>query len=548
MRLFAFAVSFTIGVIGAVSCTPVKKCTPANCTGCCTTADVCDTGGNTAMACGKGGALCDRCVGAQLCAAGECQGGTGVGGGSGGGASGGGSAGGGSSGTEFTGTYQELWGWDGDGGRTATLTNFDRANVGVWYRDGGAFDYKRGFGNADGTFAVREVPDGEITLRLDKRYFVTTLRRVSFDTFNGGRRDAPQATSETLLRLTMRGLEPINADTNRAGVFFSQSSGAVTNLENVARPVTPAGSTSIESDLDWVAVSSGLGYGLPDSTKGDLGFALQYRTTVTDAGSNTTLVRSAAFGAVTLANGGTADAIADLTAPTTTALTLGFDKAAFTALRGSFGRDTTAGDFGVQVATSPSPAPHRYVGQGAISIASALSVETAPTPTLDVPAAFPASWGRTVFAYYIVDQRRSPTDGGTPTVFNGGVTMTDAPETFTGSVTPRLTPVRGAQIEGRNFIEDQSGITTTPTLAWMAPTMGTVSSYRVSINRLDTSGDVAELWRIYTPNIGVTLPPGILVAGNAYVFELEALSFGQGGISFTLPYASSSVISGVFRP
>ena len=82
----------------------------------------------------------------------------------------------------------------------------------------------------------------------------------------------------------------------------------------------------------------------------------------------------------------------------------------------------------------------------------------------------------------------------------------------------------------------------------MAPSTGTVSSYRVSINRLDTSGNVAELWRIYTPNIGVTLPPGILVAGSAYVFELEALSFGQGGISFTLPYASSSVISGVFRP
>lgn len=548
MRLFAFAVSFTIGIIGAVSCTPVKKCTPANCTGCCTAADTCDMGGNTEMSCGKGGALCDRCVGAQLCTAGECQGGTGVGGGSGGGASGGGAAGGGASGAEFTGTYQELWGWDADGGRSATLTNFDRANVGVWYRDGGTFDYVRGMGNANGTFVVRDVPAGEITLRLDRRYFVTTQRRVSFDTFNGGRRDAPQATSESLLRLTMRGLEPINADTNRAGVFFTQSTGAVTNLENVARPVTPAGATSIESDLDWAAVSSGLGYGLPDSTKGDLGFALQYRTTVTDAGSNTTLIRSAAFGAVTLANGGTADAVADLTAPTTTALTLNFDKAAFTALRGSFGRDTTAGDFGVQVATSPSPAPHRYVGQATLSIASALSVETAPTPTLDVPAAFPASWGRAVFAYYFVDQRRSPTDGGTPTVFNGGVTMTDAPEAFMGNVTPRITPVRGAQIEGRNFIEDQSGITTTPTLAWMAPTTGTVSSYRVSISRLDTSGDAAELWRIYTPNIGVTLPPGILVAGNAYVFELEALSFGQGGVSFTLPYAYSNVVSGVFRP
>ena len=546
MRLFAFAVSFTVGVIGAVSCTPVKKCTAATCSGCCTSTDTCDMG-NTSTSCGKGGALCDRCVGAQLCTAGACVGGTGVGGGSGGGNSGGG-AGGSASGGELTGTYQELWGWDGDGGRTATLANFGRLSVGVWYRDGGTFDYVRGLSEDAGTFIVRDVPAGEVTLRLDHRYFVTTQRRLNFDSFNGGRLDASPATTESLLSLTMRGLEPTNADTNRAGIFFTQASGLVSNLENAAMPATPAGATSIEADLDWAGVTRGIGHGLPDSAKGDLGYAVQYHTTITDAGSNTTLIRSAAFGPVTLTNGGTADAVAMMTAPPAQPLTLNFDKAAFTGLRGSFGRDSAAGDFGVQVATSPSAAPHRFVGQAVISIASALATETTATPTLNVPNAFPATWGKTVFAYYLVDQNRSPTDGGTPTVFNGGLTITDVPEGLTGSVTPRLTAVRGAQIEGRNFVEDQAGIGLTPTLAWMAPTTGTVSSYRVSINRLNTSGTVAELWRIYTPNIGVTLPPGILTMGNAYVFELEALSFGQGGISFTIPYASSSVVSGVFRP
>jgi hypothetical protein len=544
MRLVAFCVSFVLGLL--VACTPSKKCTAASCPGCCTSSDTCEAG-NTPSACGSGGLLCDRCVGAQLCVAGQCQGGTGTGGGSAGGtAMGGGS--GGASGGELSGTYQELWGWDADGGRTATLANFSRAPVGVWYRDGGTFDFVRGIANADGTFVVRDVPAGEITLQLDRRYFVTTARRLNFDSFAGGRLDAPKATTESLLRLTLRGLQPIGTQ-NTTGFFFTQQTGLLTNLENAAAPVTPAGSTSIESDLDWAGVSTALGYGLPEAARGDRGWALQFSTTTTDAGSTTAIVRAAEFPALTLANGGTTDAVADLTAPMTQPFSIAFDKAAFGALRGSFGRDVAEGFFNVQVGTSPSPDPHRYVGQALFGLASYSVPEGATLPTLAVPSnVFPSTWGRSLFVSYTVDQSRVLTDGGTPTIFSGGLTMADGPSGFTGTVAPRLGPVRGAQIASRNFVEDQSGVTTTPTVSWMAPTGGTVSTYRLSINRIDGSGDVAELWRIYTPNPAVTLPPGILAVGQAYVLELEALSFGQGGISFTLPYLTSSVVSGVIRP
>ncbi|MBL8924180.1 MAG: hypothetical protein JNJ54_35330 [Myxococcaceae bacterium] len=543
MRLVAFCISFVLGLMAA--CTAPKKCTPATCPGCCSAADTCETG-NTPEACGAGGLLCDRCVGAQVCTAGQCEGVTGTGGGSAGGSATGGGTGGSTG--ELSGTYQELWGWDADGGRTATLADFNRAAVGVWYRDGGAFDFIRGTPSVDGTFVVRNVPAGEITLQLSRRFFVTTNRRLNFDSFTGGRLDAPKATTESQLRLTVRGLEPIGPQ-NTSGLFFTQQTGLLTNLENAATPVTPAGSTNIESDLDWAAVSRALGYGLPDSAKGDRGWALQFSTTTTDAGTMTALVRSAEFPAISLANGGSTDAVANVTAPMTQPFSIAFDKAAFGALRGSFGRDATAGFFSTQVGTSPSPDPHRYVGQSVFGLASFSMVESAPTPTLAVPSnVFPSTWGRSIFASYTVDQPRALTDGGTPTVFSGGLTMADGPSGFTGMVTPRLGPVRGAQIASRNFIEDQSGVTTTPTISWMAPTGGTVSSYRVSINRIDDSGDVADLWRIYTPNPAVTLPPGILVNGQAYVFELEALSFGQGGISFTLPYLTSSVVSGVIRP
>lgn len=544
MRFAAFSVSFVLGVVGAVACSAAKKCTPASCSGCCSANDTCETGGATS-ACGSAGALCDRCVGAQLCVAGKCEGGTNTGGGSGGGSAGG-AGGGSSSGAELTGTYQELWGWDADGGRTPTIRNFSRARVGVWYRDGGSPDFIRGFGNDDGTFVVRDVPAGEVTLQVDKRFFVTTLRRLNFDTFVGGRFDATKPTSESLLRLTMRGLQPIS-DLNNTGFFFTQQGSSVGNLENAAMPATRPGSTTIESDLDWTVVTSGLGYGLPDSSKGDKGYAFQTAVVTTDAGSVTSIVRAGEFGMITLTNGGTTDAVVDLTAPTTTPFTLMVDRAAFTGLRGSFGRSNGVANWQLQVSTSPAAPPFRLNGQGTITVASTNLTES-ETPTLPVPAAFPATWGRELFGSYIVPQPRSITDAGTPTVFNGGVSFSDAFERVTGTISPRLGPVRGAQIASRNFVEDQSGVSTTPSLSWMAPSTGMPSSYRVSINRIDDSGQVAELWRVYTPNLAVTIPPGILSQGNAYVFEVEALSFGEGGVSFTLPFALSSVVSGVIRP
>ncbi|MBM4782475.1 MAG: hypothetical protein GQE15_32770 [Archangiaceae bacterium] len=149
---------------------------------------------------------------------------------------------------------------------------------------------------------------------------------------------------------------------------------------------------------------------------------------------------------------------------------------------------------------------------------------------------------------FVVPQLRQPTDAGTPTEFFGGVSLGDAAERLTGTIAPRLGPVRGAQIANRNFVEDQSGVTTTPSLSWMAPSTGVANSYRVSISRIDDSGQVQDLWRVYTPSLAVTIPPGVLVMGNVYVLELEALSFGEGSISFTLPFARSVVVSGVIRP
>lgn len=549
MRLPAFAVAFVVGVISAQSCSPAKKCTPSTCQGCCTANDTCESG-TTVAACGRSGVLCDRCVGAQLCTAGECIGPVGTGGGTSG-------TGGGSSGTgggsvaanEFTGTFQFIHGWDGDGGRSAGLPSFERANVGVWYSDGGRPDYVRGFGNADGTFVVRDVPSGEVTLRLDQNYFVTTQRRLDFQSFLGSRLNGREdATSESTLRLTIRNLEPYASGRNAMALYFTQNSGGFSNIEAIVRPAVTAGATSIESDLNWANVTSALGYGLPNAGFGDRGFAFQYRSVSADGGGEYTLLRAGEFGAVTLVNGGTADAITDLIVVNTQSVPLGFDAPAFRALRGSFGRDTAAATLGVQLVAAPSPAPLTSSSQDPVTLASRFAPEATPPTSLDVPmGAVPSSWGRMFVSYFSVSQPRAITDGGTAARFSGGVTVYEVGEQIPAMLSPRLTAVRGAQIAARNFVEDQTGVGLTPSLAWTAPTTGTVTSYRVRISRVATNGSVSDSFSIYTSNPGVTLPPGILATGGAYVFAIDAMSFGPGGW-FTLPALFSTVVSGVIRP
>lgn len=549
MRLPAFLIAFVIGVVSSQSCTPAKKCTPTTCQGCCSANDTCESG-TTPMACGRSGLLCDRCVGAQLCTAGECIGPVGTGGGSsgtGGGSSG--TGGGSSSANDLQGSYQFIHGWDGDGGFSPIGASFDRANVGVWYSDAGRPDYVRGVGNADGTFIVRDVPAGEVTVRVERTYFVTTQRRVDFQSFLGSRLNgAEAATAETTLRLTIRNLEPYASGRNSMLLFFTQNSGGFSNIEGFVRPAVAAGATTIESDLNWAGVTSALGYGLPNASFGDRGYALQYRNVAADGGGEYTLLRAGEFAPVTLANGGTADGVADLVVPTSQPTPVNFDAAAFRALRGAFGRDTAVATLGVQLSASPTPAPLRFAGQDAIILASRFAPEATPPTSIDVPVgAVPASWGRLVISYFGVDQPRTITDGGTPSRFSGGITIYEAGEQLPAMFTPRISPVRGAQIAARNFVEDQTGVGTTPTLAWTAPTTGTVTTYRVRISRVAANGSVPESFNILTTNPGVTLPPGILVAGNAYVFTIDALSFGSSGW-FTLPTLSASVVSGVIRP
>jgi hypothetical protein len=105
------AIAVLILPVGCGSST--GRCSPDNCSGCCTADNACEVG-NLSPACGAGGQLCSTCGPTQQCTLGFCSGSTSSGGGRGGG---GGSTGGGSTGGGSTG--------GGAGGGTSAGFNLD---------------------------------------------------------------------------------------------------------------------------------------------------------------------------------------------------------------------------------------------------------------------------------------------------------------------------------------------------------------------------------------------------------------------------------------
>jgi hypothetical protein len=71
----------------------------------------------------------------------------------------------------------------------------------------------------------------------------------------------------------------------------------------------------------------------------------------------------------------------------------------------------------------------------------------------------------------------------------------------------------------------RTGIGTTPTVAWDAPTVGTPGQYVVVIRRVfDNGGFAASQYvaTIRTAAMSVVVPPGLLETGESYTFLIAA--------------------------
>ena len=596
LKSFLGGVFFGVLLALTPGCGPAK-CSPSTCSGCCDTAGKCQLG-TTAEACGQPGNTCQACFIGQVCSSGLCGttglgggsgggdvgGGTGGSGGSGGGATGGsagggsggsgGSAGGGAGGGNTGGSAGGGTGGSGggtagpgdvtgtgtrtfllaDGGTTSDQPNLSTSQVGAWITLDGGLVYRMGTGQTNGTFVIPNVPQGPYLLRLNSTFYATSTRAVNLDFDTVGRPNAMPATIDpTDLTFNVSGLNPWEDYNYLSLISFNAGQSDLVGFEYYGTLAPTFGATSYAGTLNYFLYSNAFGSALIDSAQGDVAYLVQHDYVVDGGVGISNPVRSMEVSSLSMADGQLSTITGVLAAPPTTSFTYDYRAADFRVAATQLNAGTTSFFFGTLYQT-----PHARqstVDSFAQTLYWYAYEPSAPPTTLAVGLPYGASWSTVAYVGYGTETPRTLPNA-TPMRFNSQfISIITLQALISAPVQPVLGPPVTARINGSDLLVDQSGVGTTPTLTWGAPTLGTPQRYRAKVDRLGISNGatrVAATFTFDTAGTSVTFPPGLLVAGQTYVITLSAYQTGgvvdPGFFNYRLPYHATNLVSGLIRP
>jgi hypothetical protein len=133
---------------------------------------------------------------------------------------------------------------------------------------------------------------------------------------------------------------------------------------------------------------------------------------------------------------------------------------------------------------------------------------------------------------------------------------TPAMPTATSPIRPMVGVVTNPTVGGGDFFIGRTGIGLTPTLTWAPPTTGIAHLYVVSVYQLSNdegNTSAAKIAIMQTQRTSISLPSGLLAAGESYVFQITT-GYRPGVDVISQPYAtgpvnaSADVISAIMQP
>jgi hypothetical protein len=405
-----------------------------------------------------------------------------------------------------------------------------------------------GTGDASGTFRVDEVPAGEFVLQLGDRYYVTSSSDVDGGVEVFGRANAAPAATDATVTLGLTGFEPFGAgdlvqvlapDAYNFALPFPLERGATT----LAGTWTFGELFGLDTAIDAAHGDRLLVLQYPSST-GALtralvtdGFTLTSGT-ATLAGALSPLPQQTLQTRILTDDLGAAGGPPPVEVPGQTAHGAATQEIQVSAMPGKL----SAGNWGPFVTYAGDVRPWSFEDGGDRAFTYGVLGD---------------GWVQYVSAEAKLAVRYRADPALVPTTLYCAARIVDSAVAFAGAtVGPRISAPRDVRVGAADFLEPASGGGVTPLLSWTAPELGAASWYELQVWELSASGERTTRTRgplLVTAGTRLRVPPGVLVPGHAYVFELKAVSVA--GIDRRIhlrrrafPLAEATAISGVYVP
>jgi hypothetical protein len=411
----------------------------------------------------------------------------------------------------------------------------------------------------DGRFSFPGIPRGVYWLRFGTSWMQTAERSLTLSFESIGRPDRARAGAGTTLSIKMSPLDPWDEQFDSVNLYSSNVGAALEQFELTSPRIPRRGEISFEFSIPYDLYSNQLSTPMLDASKGDSAWVTQLRF---DLSTNEYRIRTAGLlTPVTMVSGQTSFAAATLMPVPRTTTPLQIDQASFSTYASDFSADPNqppGPSFpSIQFVAGPKPR-HESLSDGlALLWGFYPTTPVAPPNPLSYPNPFPPAWGATVTVSQGNVLERTVANALEPRAYFSGVSTTLAIQELGTPVAATLSPPKSPQIDAMPFTALANPVSSSPTVTFSPPELGTPTRYVLRVDQLDllatrtVSRPVANFYLLPTTT-RFRLPAGVLVSGQTYVFVLTAVRSGGNTtrdlFDFRFPISTASVVSALVRP